>query len=107
MQRPQGRPESLLPREVAPERSRALGRDLARERAEVEGHTECGETSLINGRVGARHAGAVAGRRDAFDARPEPLVTDDDRAAEILVVVDRAAREAEQLGRGVEAVSVA
>ena len=78
--------ERLLAGEPHAKLRRALVGRVRAERLEVARHTQGGDPSLVDRDVGALHAGAVSGGRDAFDARSQPLVADDDRATEVLVV---------------------
>ena len=65
------------------------------------GGAERGEAPLVDRDVRARDAGAVARGRDAGDGRAQPLVADDDRAAEVLVVArTRSPRAAAARPRG-------
>ena len=78
--------ERLLVGEPHAKLRRALVGRVRAERLEVARHAQGGDPSLVDRDIGALHAGAVSGGRDAFDARSQPLVADDDRATEVLVV---------------------
>ena len=73
-------------RRAGARRGRPRRRPRRGESIEVERRAQRGDTSLVDRDVGAVHAGAVSGGGDAVDARPQPLVPDDDRATEVLVV---------------------
>ena len=105
MQPAQGRGEALLLTQAPAEGRRALGCVRRRQRAEVERGAERCEPALVDCDVRPGHAGAVAGREDPGLRGALPLVHGHDRAAQVLVVGEVAAREPKQLDGGEEAVA--
>src|SRR5581483_8665490 len=101
----EGGAESLLPPQALADRPGELVRGGATESPEVERGSERGEPALLDRVVGAGDARAVARGQDPRHRGAPPLVDGHDRPAEVLVVREVAAREAEQLDGRYEAVA--
>src|ERR1700760_898888 len=87
---------------------RGFGLDLGRgQGAELERDAERGKPTLVDGDERALDAGSVTGGRDTRHRRTHPLVEAGAGTAAVLVIVDRAAGESEELDGRQEAISEA